>query len=188
MPRGASRPPRRLTKTARRSPPVRPTSALPEVKIAPEGEHRPRADGDDALLPALAADLGLVRQQIEVLEVHPAQLGEPDAGGVEQLQDGEVARRGEVVALGPRLGPVEQGLGLLAVHVGRQPLVQLGHPAPRGRRCSGPRGAPAGSGRGSAPPRARAPPSAWRARAAAARRGSRAIPSRSTVVQVQAPA
>ena len=34
---------------------------------------------------------------------------------------------GEVVALGPGLRPVEQGLGLLAAHVGGQPLVQLGH-------------------------------------------------------------
>ena len=64
---------------ARRQPPAAPAhehrapvaagpadQRLPEVKIAPEREHRPRADRDDPLLPALAAHLDLVGQQVEV--------------------------------------------------------------------------------------------------------------------------
>src|SRR5262249_21649804 len=103
-PRGASRRPRPLTNTAPPAPPGAAPRRFPVVKIAPERGHRPRANRHDALLPALAADLGLIGQQVEVLEVHPAQLREADAGGVEQLEHGKISRRRELVGLGPRLG------------------------------------------------------------------------------------
>jgi hypothetical protein len=47
---------------------------LPEVKIAPEREDGARPDRHDPLLPALPSNLQLVREQIQVFEVHPAQL------------------------------------------------------------------------------------------------------------------
>src|SRR3954447_3196211 len=104
------------------------TDRFPEVKIAAQRQHRARADRNDPLLAPLAAHLGLIRQQVQVVKIHPAELAQPDAGGVEELQDRKIPGRLVLVARRARLGPGEQPLGLLPVEVGRESLVDARHP------------------------------------------------------------
>src|SRR5215207_1993341 len=75
-----------------------PNDRLTEVKIAPKSKHGARADRHNPLLAALAPDFRLVGQEIEILQIHPTQLREADAGGVEQLENGQVAGRNELVS------------------------------------------------------------------------------------------
>ena len=78
------------------------------------------ADGHDALLAPLAAHLDLLRHEVEIAEIHAAQLGEPQPAGVEQLEHGEVAHVAEVAGLGARGRMLQQRVGLPAVEVRRQ--------------------------------------------------------------------
>ncbi len=187
-PRGANRLPRRLTNTARRSAPRQRGTCLPEVKIAAE-RQRPRASptGTIRSLRPLPRTLAWSERRSRSLEVHAAQLRESDAGRIEQLEHGQVARRAELVTAGARLGPGEEALGLSPVEVGRQPLVESSAPLDRARRRVRDTVVHLeDSDRGSAPPRARAPPMrlARPRRCSSPRKPRR--PSRSTVVPVPA--
>jgi hypothetical protein len=103
------------------------------------GEHRrPAGDqpavecplGGDAVrhgafLAALAEDPHHTPLAVDVVDVEAAELTDPDAGGVEQLQDGRVActERGAVVRHGR--GVLQQRARLGDVERGRQRLVGL---------------------------------------------------------------
>ena len=68
------------------------------------GTTRRAADGDDALLTALAGDAHQLLVEVDVAEVQAHQFGQTDAAGVEQLHHGEVARGERGVRRYGRLG------------------------------------------------------------------------------------
>ena len=86
--RGPSRPPRRFTKTASGGPAM---SSRPTLEPGPQGGDGRVVDGDPALLGALAQHRDRAAAQVDVAAVEPAELRDPQAGGVEQLEHGQVA-------------------------------------------------------------------------------------------------
>src|SRR6185437_10102312 len=68
--------------------------------VVPEREHGVVAHGDDALLASLAAQLHLLRYQVQVAAVDPGEFGEAHARGVEQLEHREIADVNEAPAPG----------------------------------------------------------------------------------------
>ena len=75
---------------------------------------------------------------VDVPEVEPAELGHPDPGRVEHLDDGQVAapcgHPGGLSGLGdPCREPLQQEPGLVHLHRRRQPSVHLGRPQCLGR-------------------------------------------------------
>ena len=73
------------------------------------------ADRKYAFLLPLAADLHLLGNEVKIAEIDPGEFGEPHAGGVEQLEDGEVADVLEPTIPSPRLGGLEEQIDLRAV-------------------------------------------------------------------------
>src|SRR5690606_5564478 len=79
-----------------------------------EGGPGGAADGDDALLAALAEDAELALREIHAVEIEPAELRDPEPAGVEGLEDRLVAEHEHRLArrslddLGGGLG-VEEG-------------------------------------------------------------------------------
>ena len=121
---GSSRAPRRFTKTASAGPGiwVRPSSATPQRR------NRSVMDGDPPLLAALSQHGHGAPVQVDPATVEPAELGDPQASGVEELEYSQVA-----LIDGRSGGPVQEGSDLaFGQHPGQAPL---------------PRGAPSGSGR-----------------------------------------
>ena len=81
-----------------------------------DGPHGRLADGHAPLLAALAEHPYDPAVPVEVAEIEPAQLGDPDAGGVQQLEDGDVPRGPRSPALlgsGDRLGQHRRGVAAL---------------------------------------------------------------------------
>jgi hypothetical protein len=77
------------------------------------------ADGHDAFLPSLPSHLRLLAHQIQIAHGESLQLGEPHPRGVEQLEDGEVAHRGEIALHRARLGHLKEEIDLGAVEITR---------------------------------------------------------------------
>ena len=96
--RTAMRLPRAAQENAVRSPraPTARSELVALRLVVAERELRVVADGNDALLPPLPAHLHLLRHEVEVGAVDPAQLRQAHPGRVEQLEDREVADVGEV--------------------------------------------------------------------------------------------
>src|SRR3954454_11717063 len=101
---------------------------LAELKIASEGEDGPRPHRHDSLLPAFPSHLQLIGEKVEILQVHAAELGEADARGVEELEYRQISGWTQLVAAGPRFGPLKESLGLAAVEISWQTLLQLWYP------------------------------------------------------------
>src|SRR5690606_18618958 len=97
--------------------------------VAVEGPEGGGRHGHDPLLSALAQDAGLALPAIEVREVEPLELGEPESAPVEELQREQ--RPGGREAPLPRalLRRLEHGAGIPAAQVAGKPLVD-----PRGAR------------------------------------------------------
>ena len=60
--------------------------------VALEGGEGGTADRDDAFLGALAEDADVLAEEVDVLYVEPAELGNAEAAGVEELEDGGIAQ------------------------------------------------------------------------------------------------
>src|SRR5436190_943556 len=101
--------------------------------VVAQGEHGVIAYRHDALLPALPPHLHLLAHQVEIAHAEPLQLGEAHPGRVEELEDGEVAHRGEVAFHRARFGHLEEQIDLRTIEIAGEVLVQL-------RRADRPRG------------------------------------------------
>src|SRR6185437_12438230 len=111
----------------------RPIPALPDRAqelvalrlVIPQRELRVVTDRDDSLLPALAANLHLLRQQIDVHSIDSAQLRQSHASRIEQLQDRAVPDVTESTFLRLQLGGLKEQLDLRAIEISRQIFVLL---------------------------------------------------------------
>ena len=78
-----------------------------------------------ALLAALAEHPDHAPVVVDVVDVEAAQLADPDAGGVEQLQDRHVADAQGTAVVGERRGRLQQRPGLVLAERRRQRAVRL---------------------------------------------------------------
>ena len=130
--RGSSRPPR--SPTNRASPEAATARAgRPRASQVSTARERGAADGDGTFLGALAEDAEHAAVPVDVVGVEPAELGDPDAGRVEDLEQRDVAQPdGPAVLVGHRDRVAQQLGGLGLAEGGGQPAVRAGR-TERGR-------------------------------------------------------
>ena len=103
---------------------------------AVDGPTGRRAVGHGAFLAALAEDAYDPTLVVDVVDVEPDELADPDPGRVEQLEHRDVAQPDGAAVVGEAGGRPDQRLGLVCPQDRRQGLVLLGRAERSARRRS----------------------------------------------------
>jgi hypothetical protein len=80
----------------------------PGEQPAPKRALSRLPERDDALFAALAHDPGEAAIVIKIIDVESAQLGHPDAGGIQELKDGMIPQCDRIALLGTGSGRLQR--------------------------------------------------------------------------------